>query len=114
MKREIVSDVMFFHGETLGSQRFTIAGTLVGKNELMLSIALCSEQDAFCKAKGRLIATGRLFNQRSSKGRISIDISEEVSDRLMTIFNDISSRYHLASKNQILKEFDLYHPKKQN
>lgn len=57
--------VLFFHGKTSDDHRFTVSG-LIENDDLILGIAICSDNDHFSKAKGRLISTGRALSQRKS------------------------------------------------
>ena len=57
-------DVMYFHGKTVDGYRYTISG-VVKDGDLLMGIAICSDNDHFNKAKGRTISTGRVLNQRS-------------------------------------------------
>ena len=56
-------DVMYFHGKTVDGCRYTISG-VVKDGDLLMGIAICSDNDHFNKAKGRTISTGRVLNQR--------------------------------------------------
>jgi hypothetical protein len=58
----VVPKVGFVHGYVHGTGgRFTIAWVDQGNAELAVGIAWCSPKDNFCRAKGRLIAQGRLL-----------------------------------------------------
>lgn len=112
MKNTSDVNVMFFHGKTIDGSRFTIAGIL-NNNRLSLGIAICADNEQFIKEKGRLIATGRLLNQRHPElgGRIEYDIlptEEESKD--FTRFTDEVSQLNNYTKKQLINEFGLRRP----
>jgi hypothetical protein len=112
MKNTSNVNVMFFHGRTIDNHRFTISGTL--ENGIFnFGIAVCGNKEHFCRAKGRLISTGRVLNQRSiCDGRISKTILPSTETKDFTIFAEAASMYNKFTKEDLLKEFHLKRKKK--
>lgn len=96
---------MFFHGKTIDGYRYTISG-LIENDTLSMGIAVCAHGEHFCRARGRLISSGRLLNQRSlSHGRFYVVLATERKD--FTTFTDYASGYNNFWKKDLLQEFGL-------
>jgi hypothetical protein len=86
-----MNDTYYYHGLTRdpdepfhGYQRYTLAGKFRriyrGKRTLDLSAALCSEQDQFCKATGRMIAERRLDAGKKIFTLFAVPFDKEYSE----------------------------------
>jgi len=119
-----MAEMMYFHGNTLDNYRFTISG-IVENDDLVLGMAICTDSDVFCKAKGRTISTGRALNQRKNpKGRISVDFySDEMQNEFrgetgfpkdyfkgneIKIFREFVWNYMFFTKKELQREFSLH------
>lgn len=112
MKTVIDSNAMFFHGKTLDGYRFTMAGFNQG-SRIVIGISLCSENDIFCKSLGRIISSGRAFNQRrtDNKGRITIKAPSS-GEKLFQYFTEEAANHNRYTRKELLVKFGLSQKKK--
>lgn len=119
-----MAEMMYFHGDSADGYRFTISG-IVENDNLILGIAICTDGDVFCKAKGRTISTGRALNQRKTpKGRkrVSLYSDSEMYNEFRTdagfpkgyfkgneikIFREYVWNYNFFTKKELQREFSL-------
>lgn len=119
-------NVMYFHGTTCDGYRFTIAG-MIDDDDLLLSVAICGDGDCFSKAKGRIISTGRLFNQRqfargrvreslySNKSRLKNEFGSEFGfpenyfrGKETKVFRQFVWNYTFYTKKELCREFSMH------
>lgn len=116
--------LMYFHGRTVDDCRFTITG-IVDDDDLVMGIAICSEQDQFCKETGRTVSTGRVLNQRKNfQGRRLISLySGDMNNEYLgkagfpkdyfvgketDVFVAFVKNYKFFTRTELTKEFGLY------
>jgi len=109
MKEKKEEKVLYFHGLTVDECRFTVAGVFKG-DLLNLGISVCSENDQFNKAKGRLIASGRIFPDRKSKNghntisvyNDDIDMENQFKEKDSSGFKE---NYFVGQEGKVFTEF---------
>ena len=84
---------------------FTIA-EVIENDDYVMGIAVCGTKNIFSKARGRKIATGRLFNYRNT-GRGQARTSRYDWDRNLIHFDLIGSFYNSETKKILLDKFGL-------
>ena len=121
-------EVMYFHGKTIDGNRYTISG-IIKDAELLMGIAICSDNDNFSRAKGRTISTGRVLNQRKHPdgrtlvGLYSGSIGDEYRGEVgypkdyfvgneIKIFVAYAKNFNYLTKKELQQEFRLLKPLK--
>ena len=118
-------EVMYFHGKTIDGNRYTVAG-IIEDDDLVMGVSICSDEDQFCKAKGRTVSSGRALNQRKTyggKGRFSLYSHmakglEEFSGQAgypenyfvgqeIKVFRSFVRNYNFFTSNELKREFGL-------